>query len=310
MASQTQIRQQITDQFVEALQAGGIPPWRKGWACQSGGLPANLVSKRRYSGVNVLLLQLAAARHGFSSRYWATFNQIKALGGAVRRRPDNVPPGRWGATVVFFKPVTKTEIDPDTGREVEVGFPILRAYTVFNLDQAEGTRLDRFRTPIVPTIGDFTAFEPAERAIEVTGADIRHGGDRAFYHKPIEGGGDFIRLPHKFQFEAEKEYYATALHELAHWSEVRVGWTGSYALGELRAEIAASFLLAELGVPQSDDLTNHQAYVAEWLKALQSDSRCIFQTSTSASKAADFILSFSHPTEVEPGEEPEALLVG
>ena len=37
---------------------------------------------------------------------------------------------------------------------VEVGFPILRTYTVFNLDQAEGAKLDRFRTPADPTIGE------------------------------------------------------------------------------------------------------------------------------------------------------------
>ena len=55
--SQTQIRRQITDQFIEALKAGGIPPWRKGWACHGGGMPANVVSRGRYSGVNVLLLQ-------------------------------------------------------------------------------------------------------------------------------------------------------------------------------------------------------------------------------------------------------------
>jgi antirestriction protein ArdC len=193
----------------------------------------------------------------------------------------------------LFKPLIKTEIDPDTGQEVQVGVPILRTYTVFNLDQADGTKLDRFRTDIVPPLGNFVDSEPAERAIEATGADIRHGGDRASYHRPAEGGGDFIRLPHKWQFQAEKEYYATVLHELAHWSEIRLGWEGSYALGELRAEIAASFLLAELGVPQSDDLTNHHAYVANWLKALQSDPRYIFTASTAASKAADFILSVS-----------------
>lgn len=311
MATQQQIRQRITDQFIEALQAGGIPPWRRGWTCQGGGLPANLVSKRRYSGVNILLLQMAAVRHGFTSRHWATFNQIKALGGTVKRRPDGVPPRRWGTTVVFFKPVKKTEIDPDTGREVEVGFPILRTYTVFNLDQAEGEKLDRFRAAPEPTLGHFTDFEPAEEAITATGADIRHGGDRAYYHRPIEDDdGDYIRLPHKTQFEAEKEYYASALHELAHWSEVRVGWTGSYALGELRAEIAASFLLTELGVPQSDDLTNHHAYVAEWLKALRNDPRFLFTASTAASKAADYILSFSQSEGAESKLECKAELVG
>jgi antirestriction protein ArdC len=308
MSSQRDLREKITTQIIAALESGGIPPWRRGWACQGGGLPTNLVSKRRYSGVNVLLLQMAAARHGFSSNHWATFNQFKALGGAVKRRPDDVQPGNWGTTIVFFKPVKKAEIDPDTGKGVEVGFPILRSYTVFNLDQADGAKLDRFRIEALPPLGDFMDYEPAERAIEATGADIRHGGDRAFYHRPVEGDGDYVRLPDKRQFEVEKEYYATALHELAHWSEARLGWTGSYALGELRAEIAASFLLAELGVPQSDDLTNHQAYVADWLKALQGDPRYIFTASTAASKASDFLLSFSRPIEAEP-ESEEALAV-
>jgi antirestriction protein ArdC len=311
MAGQNEIRQSITDQFIEALRAGGLPPWRKGWACHGGGMPANLVSKRRYSGVNVLLLQMAAARHGLTSKYWGTFNQFRAMGGSVRRRPDDVPPGCWGTTIVFFKPVAKTEIDPVTGDEVEVGFPVLRTYTVFNLDQAEGSKLDRFRTPAVPVGAEFAEYGPAERAIEATGADIRHGGDRACYHRPVEGGGgDYVRLPHKGQFESGKEYYAAALHELAHWSEARLGWTGPYALGELRAEIAASFLLAELGVPQGDDLSNHQAYVADWLEALHDDPRYIFAASTAASRAADFLLSFSRPTEAEPEEEAEAALVG
>ena len=225
MASQQQIRQQITDQFIEALQAGGIPPWRKGWACHGGGgLPANLVSKRRYRGVNVLLLQLAAARHGFTSRYWATFNQIKALGGAVKRRPDGVPPGRWGTTIVFFKPVKKTEIDPDTGREVEVGFPILRTYTVFNLDQAEGAKLDRFRNPAVPLLGDFMDFEPAEMAIAATDADIRHGGDQAFYHSPSRGAATTSGCPTS---ASSRRRRSTTPRPCTSWpTGAKPGWAG------------------------------------------------------------------------------------
>ena len=64
------------------------------------------------------------------------------------------------------------------------------------------------------------------------------------------------------------------------------------------------------GVPQSDDLTNHQAYVADWLKALQDDARYISTASTAAGRAADFILSRSRPTEIESEPESEAVLVG
>ena len=94
---------------------------------------------------------------------------------------------------------------------------------------------------------------------------------------------------------------------VTHWSEWRTGWSGSYAEGELRAEIGACFLATALGIPNSDDLTNHTAYIQSWLQALENDPKFIFRASAAASKAADFILNFSRPkTEEEAGELVEA----
>jgi len=135
----------------------------------------------------------------------------------------------------------------------------------------------------------FIDFDPAERVIVATEADIRYQESRAFYDRR----GDYIQVPPKTKFPKENEFYATCFHELAHWSESRTDWKGDYAEGELRAEIAAAFMLAELGVPQSSDLTNHQAYLKSWLEALRNDNRYIFHASTAASRAADFVLSFS-----------------
>lgn len=151
----------------------------------------------------------------------------------------------------------------------------------------------------------FIDYEPAEDAIMATGADIRFGGDQAFYRRPVPNGdGDYIQLPPKSHFQQRQEYYAVALHELAHWSEVRTNWTGSYAEGELRAEIAACYMFTELGVPQSADLTNHHAYLQTWLKALRSDPTFIFSCATAATKAADYVLGFSRtPAEQSADEE-------
>lgn len=214
-------------------------------------------------------------------------------------------PGHWGTNIVFFKPVTKTEIDKDTGEEEEVKFGLLKTYTVFCIDQVEGDHLDKYRVTELTLGSQFVDFEPAEEAILAAGADIRFGGERAVYYRPTPNGdGDYIQLPPKSYFPERKEYYATALHELAHWSEVRTNWNGSYAEGELRAEIAACFMLTELGVPQSDDLSNHHAYLEHWLKALRSDPKFIFTCATAATKATDFVLSFSRtPAEQPQGEE-------
>ncbi len=220
MPSQTEIRQRITNQIIEALKSGSLPPWRQPWASHpNSGSPTNVASKRRYRGVNPMLLQIAAQKHGFKSKWWATYSQWKAFGGKVKHRPADVEPGEWGTPVIFWKPVEKTETDPDTGEEETRTFGFLKQYHLFNLDQVEGSALDHLRVTDTVVKHDFIDFEPAEEAIIATGADIRYGGDRAFYRPPIiDEKGDFIQLPHKHTFAAPKEFYATVLHELMHWS--------------------------------------------------------------------------------------------
>jgi len=63
-------------------------------------------------------------------------------------------------------------------------------------------------------------------------------------------------------------------------------------MGELAAEIAASFLSTELGIPQGETLENHTAYLQSWLKEMKDDPGYIFKASTQASKVADFLMSF------------------
>mgnify|MGYP002640162158 CR=1 FL=1 len=48
MASQTELRQQITNQIIDALKRG-VAPWRQPWINhENAGLPSNVVSKKRY----------------------------------------------------------------------------------------------------------------------------------------------------------------------------------------------------------------------------------------------------------------------
>ncbi len=297
MTTQDQIRDRITKQIVEALEKGETPPWRQPWlGTANTGRPANVVSSNPYRGINPMLLALHQHRHGFRSRWYGTFKQWQDMGGRILRRPDNVPPGTWGAGIIYYCPITKMVTDPITGEETEEKYPLLKCYSVFSIDQVEGSHLDHLRaTDDGPVNTGFVDFEPAERAIRATEADIRYTGDRAFYHR----GADYIQVPPKGKFPKENEFYSTCLHELAHWSERRTEWKGDYAEGELRAEIAAAYMLAELGVPQSADLSNHQAYLANWLQALRNDNRFIFRASTAANKAADFLLSFSRQPKPE-----------
>jgi len=202
----------------------------------------------------------------------------------------------------------------DRGEDEEDRFFIMRTYTVFNVDQVEGGHLDHLRAgrEETDTTGQVIDYEPAEEAIEATGITVRHGGGRAFY-SPSE---DFVQVPPKASFTEPDEFYETVFHELVHATEhpTRLDWSrkekeNTYALGELVAEIGACYLARELGVPASDNLTNHVAYLANWLKAMKDDPRFIFTASAQASKAADYLLAFSRPQAAEEAE-PEAVLVG
>lgn len=272
MPSQTDIRQSITDQIIAALESGSVPPWRRPWYLgKNAGAHANVVSKRSYRGLNPILLDLASQAHGFSSRWWGTFNQWKQLGGRVMARPSDVPPDKWGTQIVFWSPVTKT-VRTDDGDEDQDRFFVLRLYTVFNVDQVEG--LDHLRagqhdTAEPAVIGHQPADEALEAARIGMGISIRYGGGSAFYSL----GGDYIQLPPRATFESPDEFYATAFHECVHATEhhSRLNWSRkerehAYALGELIAELGGVYVCRELGVP-SHDMTNHISYVANWLQA-------------------------------------------
>lgn len=301
MPNQNDIRQSITNQIIAAIESGSVPPWRRPWKLgKNAGAPANVVSKRSYRGLNPILLALHAEKHQLTSKWYGTFAQWKALGGKVMRRPEGVPQGQWGCQICFWSPVNK-KVQNENGDLEDDRFFVLRMYTVFNVDQVEGEGLNHLRAGELDT-GETLAvdYQPADHAIEATGASIRYGGGKAFYSP----SGDFIQCPPRATFTEPDEFYETVLHELVHWSEhaSRLNWSrkeaeNTYAMGELVAEIGACYLARELGVPASDNLTNHVAYLANWLKAMRSDPRFIFKASAQASKAADFILSFSQKSE-------------
>jgi len=284
--TQAEIRQDITNRIVAALEQD-LLPWRKPWSTSANsGRAANFTSGKNYSGVNPLLLELHRMSFDLKSRWWGTFRQWSDKGCAVKKRPADVQSGQWGCRIVFAKPVTKTK--EKDGKEVEDKFFMLRNFTVFCADQVEGDFAESLQVTDDEPSGDVPNFGPADELIEATGADVRHGGERAFY-RPSE---DFIQMPHKHRFDPAGSYYESILHELAHWSESRLGWEASYANNELVAEMSASFLSTELGVPQGESLENHAAYIKSWLAAMNDDPSFIFKASTQASKVADFLLSF------------------
>jgi antirestriction protein ArdC len=186
----------------------------------------------------------------------------------------------------------KTETT-DSGEEIERDIPFMKGYTVFNAEQVDGLPPQFYAAP-PPPLPAFERIDTAERFTKATGADIRHGGGRAYYAVDA----DRVQLPPFETFRDAESYYATLLHELTHWTrhETRLArefgrkrWgDAGYAAEELVAELGAAFLCADLGVtPEPRD--DHAAYIASWLDVLKSDKRAIFTAAACASRAADFL---------------------
>ena len=317
--SQHDLRNDITLKIIQALESDKLPwvrPWR---VSANAGHPKNIQSQKSYRGINPLLLDIHSLQHGFTSRWWGTINQWNSRGGTIKRRPADVAPGQWGARVIYFAPVKKKVVDKDTKSETEDRFFLMRGYTVFNLDQVEGTTLDKFRADKEPAGNPaFADFAPAEELLKATGFEIRHGGEKAYYrrpepfdHFPNHTDGDYIVLPSKDRFFTEADYYATAFHEAAHEAEVRTGWDHrkmGYEWGELAAELGSAMLASELNLPQGGDRVEKTArYIRHWIEAMKGDSGYVLKAAAQASKVTSYLLGFVQKEEAGVGEESEAV---
>src|SRR5690606_21102600 len=137
--------------------------------------------------------------------------------------------------------------------EEERTIPFMKAYSVFNVEQIDGLA-EHYYTKPEPVIDSAQRIEHAETFFTATGADIRHGGGRAFY----SGGSDHVQMPPFECFRSPESYYATLAHELTHWTKHktrldrefgRKKWGDeAYAREELVAELGAAFLCADLAL--------------------------------------------------------------
>ena len=280
--------EEVTAKIISELEAGRLP-WVQPWDSRGLGpaLPHNAVTRRSYSGINVLLLWGGLVERGFATQAWLTFRQAQAAGGSVRK-------GERGTSIVFadrFTPEAEAQRARACGTEPR-SIPFLKRFTVFNVDQCDGLPPDF--TVVTTPLPERETVPAAEALIAASGADFRIGGARAFYVPAL----DYVQVPPQPAFRAQIDYYRTALHELGHWTghPSRLGrdlghafGTQGYAREELCAELASAFLCAALGIRPT---VRHADYIGSWLEVLRSDNRAVFQAARNASRAADFLLAF------------------
>ncbi|GBQ25783.1 ArdC family protein [Gluconacetobacter sacchari] len=181
--------------------------------------------------------------------------------------------------------------------------PFLKRFTVFNIDQCDGLPIEMTAAPSPQADGDIVP--RAERLICATGADLRIGGDKAFYMPAL----DYIQVPPRFAYFDQVNWYRTVMHETGHWcghvkrlNRDQTGSFGTHAyMGEeIVAELTAAFVLAELSIQPS---VRHADYIGAWIDMLRDDKRAIFKAARLATQAADYILAFEDATVEQTGPD-------
>ena len=244
------VYQTVTQKIIADLEQGELT-WLKPWT--AGNTAGRIMRPLRhnglsYGGINVLLLWAAAIEAGYSSACWMTFRQAIELGAHVRK-------GEQGSVVVYAGKISRTDDNEEgnEGGEADEARSIrfLKSYTVFNVEQIDGLPKHYPLKP-EPTAeavdGSLQRIAHADRFFAATRADIRHGGNRAYY----SAASDHVQMPHLESFKSAEAYYATLAHEATHWTKHetrlhrqpgarKLGDEG-YAREELVAELGAAFL--------------------------------------------------------------------
>jgi antirestriction protein ArdC len=270
--------QEITNTIIEALEKG-VLPWSKDWSGSSLTRPTNPITKKSYNGINILLLWISGQKNSFGTQKWATFKQISEAGGKVKK-------GSKGTVITFFKTLKIAEKNTDTEETEDKFIPMLKTHVVFNLAQTEGLE-DLLEVKTFDT----TPEQRLEAYIKSTTAHVEITGFQPLYNIT----SDKIEMPEIKYFKTQQGYYAAMLHELSHWT----GHTSrldrfndartkqNYAFEELIAELSAAYLCSDLGIEYA--IEKHASYIDAWLKVLKSDCKAIFNASSKASKASEYL---------------------
>lgn len=282
----TELYEGVTKNIIREIEAGNLPPWLLPWkkGRTTGIIPVNASTKAHYNGLNVLLLWAEREQKQYPSAEWLTYKQCQALGGQVRR-------GETSTHIIFVKKLNVKDAHTDEEKLI----PMMRSYSVFNVAQCDGLPHNEPE----PELPELERNERAEAFFDAIGAEVRWNEAMAAYIP----SRDYIVMPPRNSFHSAANLYATRAHESIHWTGAKHRLnrnlvsrfkSEAYAFEELVAEIGAAMTCAVLQVKGE---LRHASYVESWLKVLKNDSKAIITAASLASKATEYLRSFSQPVQ-------------
>lgn len=266
-------------------------------------LPFNIKTGHRYSGPSALVLLMQKR----DDPRWATFQQANLNSTAVK-------PQMTGTFINFKTSYENQKVFDEQGEPVlnENGY---QRYERVKLAEPKEIDVQLFNGQQLRKLPQWEKpmemYSPAERAEEIlfqSKAVIELGGADMFYDKQA----DVIMLPEMEQFANPEQFYAEALHQLAHWTGAEnrlnrpMGGSAdqlSNLREELTTNLASLFLSKELNLPY--ELNYHDAYVPGWAALLKDEPGELFKAAEKAQKIVDLLLGFEKQIEQkqEAGEE-------
>jgi antirestriction protein ArdC len=297
------IYQLVTDQIIKILEEHKNLNYSSCWLPSTGEIMAyNPACHRNYNGLNIFILYYTARSRGYTQNRWMTLHQADECGAKVKKGEKSSMVTFWGRMYVDDKTrqnVTRKvkEILANGGKMPEgiTVIPILKYYSVFNLEQMEAVPENLLFKGENPSYSEDDKNETAEEYILKSGARITYLADMGNCYYPTR---DIIQLCPREQFKGAEAFYKTAFHELGHWTghSSRLDrpmkhsfGSPEYAFEELIAELFSVFIAARCGF--SSPITNNAAYIDSWLECLRSDKKFVLSASGKAQKAADFASS-------------------
>ena len=308
-------RKQLVDKVLENLE-NGAGLWKQGW--EGSGLPESAITGRKYHGVNSLFLMFVAMDRGYTDNRWLTYNQMKEKGWEFKKGEDGKTLGHGaGVNIEYFElrdRETKQPFDSQVldGMDAEERaeymsknvYPLRKFFRVFNGDVIQG--IPEKQVHQLDESGYSARAEGILKMWNDRESKILYGGNEAYYHR----GTDRIHLPERGDFYDLQEFYATALHEIGHSTghpkrlnrNMGDGFgTPSYAVEELRAEIASMFMEQELGIAAGEKhIQNNSAYIQSWKSHITENPDVLFEAIADADKITRYVMQKEQQKSVEP----------
>jgi antirestriction protein ArdC len=304
-----EVVQRITTQLIADIEAGA-GEWKMPWLRIGGMDLPRSIKGHWYRGINVPILTFEALDKGYTSGVWGTYDAWKERGGQVRKGETHTKVVLWVKFEGKKKDADATETDAD-GKPQRPGGMMMKTYRVFSAEQQDGWVSKK---PVVERNSP-ERLAHAEDYFAAIGADVRLGGNRAYYDKL----SDYIRCPDLAQFEEAPHFYSTLGHEHIHWSGHRSRLDrefgkrfgdNAYGAEELVAELGAALLSAKLGI-DSATRKDHAAYLSSWLRVLKQDARSLITVMSKAQAAVDHLDKCAGATDSdeETAETPASMAV-